>query len=188
MTSVLHVLAGPHGSGKTTFVERILQPATHLPFVNADSMAATIWPGEEEAHGHEASKLAVRKREQPLNTRSSFITETVFSHPSKVDLVSRASLLRYQITLHVILVPLDQALVRITERVPLGGRSVPPEEIAGRYERLWRYVAQARRFADETHIYDNSLARHPFRLVAEYRHGVLMRETRWPQWAPDDIR
>ena len=57
-TPVLHLLAGPNGSGKTTFYEQVVAPATHLPFVNADHIAADRWPGEELQHGHEASRHA----------------------------------------------------------------------------------------------------------------------------------
>jgi len=41
---VLHLLAGPNGSGKSTFVAEVLQEVTHLPFVNADVIAAHRWP------------------------------------------------------------------------------------------------------------------------------------------------
>ena len=46
---VLHLVAGPNGAGKTTFHDRVLAPATSLPFVNADHLAARHWPGDEAA-------------------------------------------------------------------------------------------------------------------------------------------
>ena len=52
---VLHLLVGPNGAGKTTLFERVLSPITHLPFINADVLARQHWPGDEEAHGHEAA-------------------------------------------------------------------------------------------------------------------------------------
>ena len=86
-TPVLHVLAGPNGSGKSTFVHEVLRPVTRLPFVNADEIAAARWPGDEMAHAYEASAAAATERGALLEQRRSFITETVFSHESKVDLV-----------------------------------------------------------------------------------------------------
>ena len=47
---MLSVVAGPNGSGKSTFVHTVLGPVTGLPFINADEIAAALWPGEEEAH------------------------------------------------------------------------------------------------------------------------------------------
>ena len=51
---VLHVLAGPNGAGKTTFYQRVLAPVTHLRFVNADLIAAEVWPGDPVAHAYDA--------------------------------------------------------------------------------------------------------------------------------------
>ena len=49
--------------------------------------------------------------------RTSFVTETVFSHPSKVDLVRAAAAAGYQVTLHVVMVPVDLSVAR--ERLEL---------------------------------------------------------------------
>ena len=188
MTAVLHLLAGSNGAGKSTLVDRVLQPATGLPFINANVIAAREWPGAEEVHAYEAAKMANRERDAMLRQRKSFITETVFSHPSKIDLVKGASVLKYQVTLHVLMIPLSVSLARVAERVSLGGHSVPEEKIVARYDRLWGYIAEARKIADTTKVYDNSSARHPFRLTAEYSHGSLAFETRWPAWAPAALR
>ncbi|WP_244301061.1 AAA family ATPase [Leucobacter insecticola] len=80
---VIHILAGPNGSGKSTFVDRVLRPATNLPFVNADVIAAERWPDAQATHAYEASRAAAEERTQLLLTKRSFITKTVFSHPSK---------------------------------------------------------------------------------------------------------
>lgn len=188
MSPVLHLLAGPNGAGKSTFAEHVLIPVMHLPFVNADEIAAENWPGAEELHAYEAAKLAAHERERLLSSRSSFITETVFSHPSKVVLLRRASMLKYQVNLHIMMVSLEQSLARVSLRMKLGGHSVPAEKIASRYSRLWEFVAEARKIADTTRIYDNSVAKNPFRLVAEYTHGVLDYEGDWPAWTPRALR
>src|SRR5436190_19961974 len=104
-TPVLHVLAGPNGAGKSTLAERVLVPVTHLPFVNADLLAAEHWPGEEASHAEDGQRLASEERARLLAEGASFITETVFSHSSKVDLVREAVSLGYEVHLHVVLVP-----------------------------------------------------------------------------------
>ena len=181
---VVHVIAGPNGAGKSTFATRILQPATHLPLVNADIIAAERWPDSAESQAYEAARLAERQRQDLLSCRSSFITETVFSHPSKVTLVQRAGAAGYQVRLHVIMIPADLAPNRVSERVRRGGHSVPERKIGERFERLWRYVADARRIADRTEFYDNSRASTPFKLVAAYQFGRPIREPAWPSWTP----
>ncbi|HVV74509.1 MAG TPA: zeta toxin family protein [Mycobacteriales bacterium] len=183
-TPVLHLLAGPNGSGKTTFYEQVVAPATHLPFVNADHLAAERWPGEELALGHEASRLAAEVRQRFIAEGRSFVTETVFSHPSKVDLLRDARRAGYQVALHVILVPVELAVVRVALRVEAGGHGVPETKIRSRFERLWDLVAQAVGVADTARFYDNGNAEHPYRLVARYEHGRPAGATEWPPWTP----
>ena len=183
---ILHVLAGPNGAGKTTFVEHRLAPLTGLPFVNADVIAATRWPDRAEAAAHalDASALAATERERLLAGRASFITETVFSHPSKVDLVESATRLGYRVYLHVILLPEDAAVARVQSRLTHGGHLVPEEKIRERWHRLWPLVADARNTAGVTQFYDNSRMESAFRVVATYRRGVATRAPQWPRWTP----
>lgn len=154
-TPVLHLLAGPNGAGKSTFVMEVLQPVTHLPFVNAEP---------------------------------SFITETVFSHPSKVELVGHAVAVGYVVQLHVILVPETVLVARVAGRVAQGGHDVPEHKIRERYARLWSLVAAARDLADRTTFYDNSRASTPFRVVATYERGRLVGNAAWPVWTPLSLR
>jgi predicted ABC-type ATPase len=187
-TAVLHVLAGPNGAGKTTFVERVLQPATHLPFVNADVIATERWPHDTAVHAYEASDLAAQQRFQLLDERASFITETVFSHPSKLDLIKQAVASGYLVHLHAILVPEDVSVDRVAHRVQRGGHDVPEGKTRQRYRRLWDLVAAAVPVADRTTFYDNSRALTPYRVVAAYERGRLIGTTNWPAWTPAALR
>lgn len=165
-TPVLHILAGPNGSGKTTFVHEILQPITRLPFINADEIAADRWPGR----------------------RTSFITETVFSHPSKRDLVEWAFTTGYLVELHVMLVPEDLSVARVAYRVSRGGHTVPEAKIRERYRRLWLLVADAQKIADRCTFYDNSRSATPFAPVARFERGHPAGPAYWPAWASADLK
>lgn len=186
-TPVLHVLAGPNGSGKSTFAHRVLMPVTHLPFVNADELAAQHWPGNALAHAYEASALAARLRAEYLQRRTSFLTETVFSHPSKVELVRVAAGAGYLVHLHVMLLPLSVTEQRVGYRVGGGGHAVPAVKIRERYARLWALVAQARGIADRATFYDNSRAAAAFRVVARYERGQPSGRPDWPAWTPTEL-
>ena len=157
---------------------------TGLPFVNADLIAAREWPDAEAEHAYDASHLAAPNRDELIADGASFITETVFSHQSKVDLVRTAHDVGYLVHLHVIVMPANLCVARVAERVLNGGHSVPEEKIRQRYERLWALVVEARNFADRSTFYDNSRADDPFRVVAEYEKGVLIGAATWPAWAP----
>ncbi|GAB2906607.1 zeta toxin family protein [Rhodococcus aerolatus] len=185
---VLHLLAGPNGSGKSTFVAAVLEPVTHLPFVNADVIAAQRWPEAQAAHAYEASRSAAEARDLILAERASFITETVFSHPSKLDLVARATALGYVVHLHVVLVPESLPVARVAARVARGGHDVPEHKVRERYARVWPLVARARAVASRTTFYDNSRAATPFRVVATYERGRVVGEPAWPRWTPPELR
>lgn len=90
--SRLDVIAGPNGAGKTTLYERTIAPdRPGLPFVNADRIAADRFPGDEVAQAYAAAEFAADARAALIDARLDFCTETVFYHPSKVELVTAAA-------------------------------------------------------------------------------------------------
>ncbi|WP_027504859.1 zeta toxin family protein [Rhodococcus sp. UNC23MFCrub1.1] len=181
---VLHLLAGPNGAGKSTFFARVLAPVTHLPFVNADEIATENWPGDEQAHAYDASRLAAEQRVALLAQAASFVTETVFSHPSKLDLIETANEAGYLVTLHIVAIPVDLAVARVVNRVEIGGHSVPEAKVRQRYVRLWPLVRSAIDVVENARVYDNTNASNPFRVIARYDHGRLVGDPSWPSWAP----
>jgi predicted ABC-type ATPase len=185
---VLYLIAGPNGAGKTTLVTRVIAPATHLPFVNADVIAAQRWPEAQAEHAYQASDVAAEQRRELIAAGRSFIAETVFSHPSKLALIRDARAAGYHVHLHVVLVPEDLSVARVSDRVRRGGHGVPEEKIRARYARLWPLIVQARSLAERTHLYDNSRAATPLRLIATYEYGLLVGSADWPAWTPADLR
>lgn len=185
---LLHLLAGPNGAGKSTYVRDVLMPATGLPFVNADEIAAERWPDAQATHAYDAARVAETRRRDLIGAGTSFISETVFSHPSKVDLVADAVDAGYLVHLHVIIVPVELTVQRVLERVRRGGHAVPEQKIRERYGRLWGHIGAAIRMADTADVLDNGSARTPFRPCASYVHGAIVGPTAWPRWAPDALR
>jgi len=181
---VLHLVVGPNGAGKTTFFERVLSPITRLPLINADLIARGRWPGNEEEHGHEAAALAEQARDHAISQGMSFVAETVFPHPAKLELIERARRAGYQVTVHVIAVPQEVSVARVRLRKAQGGHSVPEMKVRERYRRLWKLVDAAIATADEARVYDNSTARKPFRPIARYEHGRQVGPVDFPPWSP----
>lgn len=185
---VLHLVAGPDGAGKSTFYERVLFPVLNLPFVNADNIAKALWPDDTVGHSYEAAQLAARERAEHIAQRSSFVAETVFSHASKIDLVEEATAAGFLVTLHVVVVPEALAVTRVIQRVRSGGHDVPEVKQRARYRRLWPLVARSVATVEEAVLYDNTSAAKPFRRVAEYRRGQLVRKVGLPDWFPVALR
>ena len=112
----------------------------------------------------------------------------MFSHEYKVELVQQARAAGYLTTLHVVLVPEDLAVARVTKRVEYGGHAVPADKVRARFHRLWTLVAEAITVADAALVYDNSKIKPAFRLVATFDHAALVGESDWPQWTPPALR
>lgn len=159
-------LAGPNGAGKSTFFESFLKDAG-LPFVNADRIGAAL--GISDA---EAAAAADAARAQLLAERLSFITETVFSDPvgAKLQFLRDAIAADYRVTIYFIGISSAQLSgARVAQRVRAGGHDVPPERLERRFRQSLENLRQVLTFAPEVHVYDNSAAEIPYRLVFSVR-------------------
>jgi len=184
----LDLIVGPNGAGKSTIVDLVL--ARRIPgsvVVNADLIAARRWPKDPAGHAYEAAEIATATRSALIAAGQPFIAETVFSHPSKIDLVREARLAGYTVVLHVVLVTEDLAVERVSHRARAGGHDVPEHKIRERFRRLWELVAQAAELADSTTFYDNSRIDGP-RIVANLSGGQVVGHHTWPGWAPTALR
>jgi predicted ABC-type ATPase len=184
----LDLVVGPNGAGKSTFIAFTLAPL--LPgsvVVNADEIARQRWPKDPVSHAYDAAQVAADTRAKLIELGRSFIAETVFSHPSKLDLIHAAHAGGFTVVLHVLLVPEDLAVERVRHRVQSGGHDVPKTKIRQRYRRLCPLVAEAIAVSDIATIYDNSRLRGP-RIVAQLSGGDIVGSPDWPQWTPQALR
>jgi predicted ABC-type ATPase len=184
----LDLVVGPNGAGKSTFVELTLAPLlSGSVFVNADDIARQRWPDDPASHAYEAARVAADTRAKLLKLGTSFIAETVFSHPSKLEFVDAAHTAGYTIVLHVLLNPEELAVQRVRHRVSAGGHHVPEDKIRERYQRIWPLVATAISRCDFTTVYDNSGLKGP-RIVTQLNEGFVVGSTDWPAWTPPALR
>jgi predicted ABC-type ATPase len=184
----LDLVVGPNGGGKSTFVELTLAPL--LPrsvFVNADEIARQRWPSDPASHAYEAARIAAETRSRLIRLGRPFIAETVFSHPSKLELVRDAQAANYVVVLHVLLITEELAVQRVKYRVRAGGHDVPENKIRERYRRLWALVADAIAQSDTATVYDNADIEGP-QIVAQMSGGGIVGSPTWPAWTPEALR
>ncbi len=182
--SRLDLIAGPNGAGKSTLYERVIAPdRPGLPFVNADRIAGDRFPGREFEQAYAAGAIATTARAALIAADIDFCTKTVFSHESKVALVTTAAAAGYDVVLHVVMIPSSMSGPRVAARVASGGHDVPVDKLASRYRRLWPHIAAAVPHCYRVVFYDNSKDTGPSE-VASYRYGVADYAPRWPHWTP----
>lgn len=159
-TPVFHLLAGPNGAGKSTLYRALADSGAidgALEFVNAD-----LHEGEHLQHiadlqkrSEAARDWADGRRDALLRAGAGFVSETVFSHESKLDLISQAQSLGYQVVLYVVAVgDPKRLLARVRQRVQEGGHNVPAKRILARYPRTMANLRKAVRLVDLAFVYD----------------------------------
>lgn len=157
---IFHLLAGPNGAGKSTLYRALVASGTirsTLEFVNAD-----LYERDHLQHiadplqrSEAAREWADRRRAELLDAKIEFVSETVFSHESKLGLIRHAQALGYQVVLYVVSVnDPKRLLVRVSQRVAEGGHHVPPDRILQRYPRTMANLKTAVRLADLTFVFD----------------------------------
>ena len=157
---VFHLLAGPNGAGKSTLYHALVASGVigeELEFVNADLHERDHLQhiGDPQQRSEAARDWADARRAALLAAKTGFVSETVFSHESKLELISQAQAMGFQVVLYVVSVD-DPArlLARVSQRVQEGGHHVPPERILQRYPRTMANLKTAVRMADLAFIYD----------------------------------
>jgi predicted ABC-type ATPase len=167
---LLVAVAGPNGSGKTTFYHSMLKQAG-LRLVNADNIAREL-----QIDAYEAARVAAAVRDELLRQRESFVFETVFSDPvgDKLAFLERATDSGYAVALYFIGLSSPQlSCKRVAMRVLQGGHDVPTEKIFARFPRTQANLGTAFRRLPHVRVHDNSNLRTPYRLVAVTAAGRI---------------
>ncbi len=181
------LLAGINGAGKSTFYEDRLKPLG-LPFINADQIATKIDP-DNATHSDEislkAQKMAEESRAKYLKEKKSFVSETVFSHPSKINLLKEAKQAGFLVTLIFINLPDAQlAQHRVIHRSESGGHDVPSDKIISRYPRVQENILAAKSIPDHFFAFDNNRRDRPHSFLMHLKNGLVDRVSDYqPLWA-----
>ncbi|MEM1409456.1 MAG: zeta toxin family protein [Pseudomonadota bacterium] len=180
----LFVIAGPNGAGKTTFYETVLKGKIDAPFINADIIQRDELGDADEAVAYKAAQIAAERRSDMLERGESFITETVFSHPSKLEMLHEAKARGFRvIVFHLHISSPELAVARVEERVKAGGHPVPTRKIRERFERNQELIRAAVSMADQGMVYDaSSLNKSPTLLMRTISGKSEFVSTDLPRW------
>jgi len=177
---VVVALAGPNGAGKTIFYHAHLQPAG-LRLVNADVLAR-----EMQIDPYAAAHTADALRRELLQLRESFVFETVFSDPvgDKLGFLQQAVTAGYNVVLCFIGISSTKISGhRVAMRVSQGGHDVPTNKLVARFPRTLANLRDAIRQLPLVLVFDNDDLRHPFRQIAVFQEGRLIRRKKsLPKW------
>jgi predicted ABC-type ATPase len=157
---IFHLLAGPNGAGKSTLYRALVASGSiskQFEFVNADLHEQSHLPhiADLQKRSEAARDWADKRRETLLSKKTSFVSETVFSHESKLALIAQAQAMGFDVVLYVVSLDNPQRLLaRVSQRVREGGHHVPAQRILARYPRTMDNLKKAVRLADLALVYD----------------------------------
>jgi predicted ABC-type ATPase len=158
-TPQVYIIAGPNGSGKTTFFEKFLpQYADCLHFVNADLIASGLSPFSPEMAAIKAGKIMLDEIHTYAEGKKDFAFETTLSGKTHVRLLKDLRVKGYTINLYFLwLRDVDLALKRVKERVRAGGHDVKPDVVRRRFGRgIKNFFLTYRSLSDSWILFDNS--------------------------------
>lgn len=183
------VLAGGNGSGKSTFYRTRLQ-AKNIKFINADQIGRKKFTKNKKTDAKRATMYAQKQVLKLLKNGESFCYETVFSHPSKIEILEEAKKHGYRVELayfHLDLPKLN--IARVMMRVKEGGHDVPRAKIQSRIPKTMKNIKKAIALTDKTYIFDNSWTEEPFRKIATVENGTLTEHVdTLPNWAKNLLK
>ena len=159
MSKKVIIVAGPNGSGKTTFAREYLPREADCPtFINVDLIAAGLSPFEPERAALQASRLMIKEMESFFARGESFAVETTLAargYARRIPLWRSAG---YAVKLIYLWLPsVEMAIERVAQRVAQGGHAVPDHVVRRRLEAGWRNFNDVYKgLVDGWQLFDNS--------------------------------
>jgi len=155
----VYVIAGPNGSGKTTFAKTFLPKYAKCErFINADLIAAGLSPFSPQQVAIKSGKLVLEQISEYMNDGVSFGFETTMSGATYLKYFSRLKAQGYRIHIFFLWIPSPRlAVSRVKDRVEQGGHDVPVSDIKRRFSRsMERFFHDYRLLADRWILFNNA--------------------------------
>jgi len=178
----LYIVAGANESGKTTFALNF-SLLEGYGFINADEIAKEYDSKNIYKYKMSAGKEFFRRVKDKLSQNESFIIETTLSGKYLINIIDTAKKLGFIVSLiYLYLDNSSQNILRVKNRVLVGGHNVPEIDIVRRYNRSKNlFIKIYRDLVDEWSLFYNGDDK--FELVANNK--LIIDEVMYSEFLKD---
>lgn len=144
MQPVCWIIAGPNGSGKTTFARDFLPDVAGVSnFINADLIAAGLSPFAPEKQLLKASRIFLQQLDASIEAKESFSFETTLSGRGYLKLIKQLQQSGWYVELVYLALPnVELSCQRVAERVKHGGHGIPEQDLLRRFPKSLKNLLQ----------------------------------------------
>jgi predicted ABC-type ATPase len=186
----LYILAGPNGTGKTSYYEVAITEGfidATLPFVNVDLITRELRGGYTTENFTKADEIARQRISNHLNAKSDFMIESNLSTQKDYDWVHAMQKAGYEVILFFLCTShVEINIGRVQKRVAEGGHDIAVSIIEHRYKMGLTYLKGNLHLFNKAYLIDNSSE--TALVMAEISEGIIVsKEHQAPQWVNDAL-
>ena len=147
------IFIGPNGAGKSTLARQLLTDEQLQTHIDPDAY------GQERFGLNQQTELVAKQSTEQILAYAqagiNFSFETVGSSTIKRELITRLqSEFGYRLVFHYCVLANDcESISRVTQRVRLGGHSVPLEKLIERFPKILANIPFYKSLANEWHVW-----------------------------------
>ena len=153
------IIAGPNGSGKTTFASEYLRNS-NAEYISADAIAEklTSTPEDFEKVKIQAGRMFFDEIHRLIAAEEDFVVEVTLAGKGFERIIRQSKHAGYTVAiLFLFLKSPETCIARVRNRVSAGGHNVPTEDIVRRFYRSKRnFWHTYKDIADRWHLFYNS--------------------------------
>ncbi len=154
------IIAGPNGSGKTTFVSEYLRDSEDSVYIGADAIAERLVSNPEEMDSVkiQAGRRFIKEIHELIEAGTDFIVEVTLSGKGFARIIERLKSAGYTVTIvFIFLKSPETSVARVRNRVQAGGHHVPTEDVVRRFYRSkHNFWYTYKDLVDQWHLFYNS--------------------------------